>query len=288
MRRASSRCWRAINGPARPWLYGDRLRMGGVKLYADGALGSRGAWLKQPYADKRRHRGLPFLTTPSCARRPDAPRALAASRSRCTRSATPPTRRCSGDRGAGALPTRATGAGGSSMRRSSIPPTSRASRATASSPRCSRCTRPATGRWPKRGWARGWAAPMPGRRMLAKRRAAGVRLRLPGRGSQPLPGLAAAISRQDPDGPAAGRLAAAGAGEPRPGAGRLHPRRGLCRLRRGPIGSLEPGKWADFILVDRDPVGVPRTTSRTRCWKPGSQVWRPGSPAKAGTSGERG
>ncbi|MGJ3627445.1 amidohydrolase family protein [Sphingomonas sp. MMS24-JH45] len=28
-------------GPT-PWLYGDRLRMGGVKLYADGALGSRG------------------------------------------------------------------------------------------------------------------------------------------------------------------------------------------------------------------------------------------------------
>ena len=33
-------------------LYGDRLRMDGVKFYADGALGSRGAWLKQPYADK--------------------------------------------------------------------------------------------------------------------------------------------------------------------------------------------------------------------------------------------
>ena len=33
------------------WLYGDRLRLGGVKLYADGALGSRGAWLKRPYAD---------------------------------------------------------------------------------------------------------------------------------------------------------------------------------------------------------------------------------------------
>ena len=38
------------SGPT-PWLYGDRLRMGGVKLYMDGALGSRGAWLKAPYAD---------------------------------------------------------------------------------------------------------------------------------------------------------------------------------------------------------------------------------------------
>jgi predicted amidohydrolase YtcJ len=43
-----------------PWLYGDRLRLVGVKLYADGALGSRGAWLKQPYKDKPDQRGLPF------------------------------------------------------------------------------------------------------------------------------------------------------------------------------------------------------------------------------------
>src|SRR5206468_11452115 len=43
-----------------PWLYGDRLRMLGIKFYADGALGSRGAWLKQPYADKPDTRGLQF------------------------------------------------------------------------------------------------------------------------------------------------------------------------------------------------------------------------------------
>jgi len=30
------------------WLYGDRLRASGIKLFADGALGSRGAWPKQP------------------------------------------------------------------------------------------------------------------------------------------------------------------------------------------------------------------------------------------------
>lgn len=33
------------------WLYGDRLRAQGVKFFADGALGSRGAWLKRPYSD---------------------------------------------------------------------------------------------------------------------------------------------------------------------------------------------------------------------------------------------
>jgi hypothetical protein len=36
--------------------------MGGVKIYLDGALGSRGAWLKQPYRDKPGERGLAFLT----------------------------------------------------------------------------------------------------------------------------------------------------------------------------------------------------------------------------------
>src|SRR5579884_1769944 len=34
------------------WLYGDHLRAVGVKFFADGALGSRGAWLKQPYSDQ--------------------------------------------------------------------------------------------------------------------------------------------------------------------------------------------------------------------------------------------
>lgn len=51
----------AGNGPTR-WLYDDKLRMGGVKLYADGALGSRGAWLKAPYADAPGNSGLGFLT----------------------------------------------------------------------------------------------------------------------------------------------------------------------------------------------------------------------------------
>ena len=44
-----------------PWLYADKLRMGGVKLYTDGALGSRGAWLKAPYADAPGQTGLQFL-----------------------------------------------------------------------------------------------------------------------------------------------------------------------------------------------------------------------------------
>ncbi len=54
----------AIAGP-RPslWLYNDKLRLGGVKLYLDGALGSRGAWLKKPYADAPGQTGLQFLAS---------------------------------------------------------------------------------------------------------------------------------------------------------------------------------------------------------------------------------
>lgn len=52
-----------IGGPApTPWLYDDRLRLNGVKLYLDGALGSRGAWLLEPYADDPGNTGLPLLT----------------------------------------------------------------------------------------------------------------------------------------------------------------------------------------------------------------------------------
>ncbi|WP_340316905.1 amidohydrolase [Rhizorhabdus argentea] len=50
----------AGTGPT-PWLYDGKLRMIGVKLYADGALGSRGAWLKTPYADAPGQRGLQLL-----------------------------------------------------------------------------------------------------------------------------------------------------------------------------------------------------------------------------------
>ena len=52
-----------IAGPApSPWLYADQLRLNGVKIYLDGALGSRGAWLKQPYADDPGNTGLPLLS----------------------------------------------------------------------------------------------------------------------------------------------------------------------------------------------------------------------------------
>jgi predicted amidohydrolase YtcJ len=53
---------RVGGGGPTPWLYGDKLRMGGVKLYADGALGSRGAWLLKPYKDAPGQSGAGFLS----------------------------------------------------------------------------------------------------------------------------------------------------------------------------------------------------------------------------------
>ena len=47
-------------GPT-PWLYEDRLKLNGVKLFLDGALGSRGATLKAPYADDPGNRGNALL-----------------------------------------------------------------------------------------------------------------------------------------------------------------------------------------------------------------------------------
>jgi hypothetical protein len=44
-----------------PPLYDGRLRLVGIKFYGDGALGSRGAWLLAPYADEPGARGLRFL-----------------------------------------------------------------------------------------------------------------------------------------------------------------------------------------------------------------------------------
>lgn len=46
------------------WAYSDRLAMMSVKLYADGALGSRGACLKADYSDAPGNRGLCFYTQP--------------------------------------------------------------------------------------------------------------------------------------------------------------------------------------------------------------------------------
>jgi predicted amidohydrolase YtcJ len=50
-----------------PSMFDDRLTVRAIKLYADGALGSRGAWLLEPYSDRPGHYGIP-VTDPSVIR----------------------------------------------------------------------------------------------------------------------------------------------------------------------------------------------------------------------------
>jgi predicted amidohydrolase YtcJ len=103
----------------------------------------------------------------------------------------------------------------------------------------------------------------------------------------PFPGLAAAISRQDMQGqPPGGWIPNE----------RLTFQQALSAFTRDAayagfaedkIGALEPGKWADFIIVDRDPTAVDaQSLARTQVletWVAGKKVWeRSASPAAPG------
>jgi predicted amidohydrolase YtcJ len=95
--------------------------------------------------------------------------------------------------------------------------------------------------------------------------------------SNPFPGLAAAISRQDMQGqPPRGWFPSE----------RLTFEQALAAYTRGSayagfaddrIGGLEPGKWADFIIVDRDPTKVDSLalarTEVLETWVAGKKVW---------------
>ena len=122
---------------------GERLQMRAVKLFIDGALGSRGAALIEPYSDAHDTHGLLVIARRSCASWPSA-RTAAACRWPPTRSATAATARCSTPSSRRSARTRATGAGASSTRRCWRRTTFRGSPGSASSPRCSPRMRLAT------------------------------------------------------------------------------------------------------------------------------------------------
>ena len=272
-----------------PWLYGDRLRMVGIKFYADGALGSRGAWLKQPYADKPDTRGLQFHSDAEL-------RSLyETAASRGFQIAT----HAIGDAANAQV------IGGYEWLNGKYGPNRRWRIEHAQIVDCADL--------PRIGRAHIIASMQPTHqtsdRLMAEKRLDPPRLKcayawqsmlqtgaklafgtdFPVESSNPFPGLSAAISRQDMNGQPPGGWYP----EQRVTLGQA-----LDAYTRGAayagfaeqkIGALEPGKWADFIVVDRDPSQVnAQELARTQVletWVGGKKVWQR---AAAPTAAERG
>ena len=267
-----------------PWLYGDKLKMVGIKFYADGALGSRGAWLKQPYADKPDTRGLQFHSDAELAdlhQRAaaagfaiathaigDAANAQVITSYEALSKKYGPNRRWRIEHFQIADPAdipRLAPAGIIA----SMQPTHQTSDRLMAEKRLG----------PNRlAGAYAWQTVLKSGARLA------FGTDFPVESPDPFPGLAAAISRQDMQGqPPGGWLPAEC----------VTLAQALDAYTRGAayagfaddkIGSLEPGKWADFILADRDPTTAdPQSLARTQVletWVAGKRVWaRTPSPA---------
>jgi predicted amidohydrolase YtcJ len=264
------------NGPT-DWLYGDRLRMGGIKIYADGALGSRGAWLKRPYADKPNTRGLRFLTDeelrakvaaaakigiqPAIHAIGDAANAQAIAAYEWLGQRYPGDRRWRIEHVQVVDPVDIPRIGKAGII-ASMQPVHQTSDRTMAEARLG----------PDRlAGAYAWQSILRSGAKLA------FGSDFPVESPNPFPGLAAAVSRQDMQGqPPGGWIPAE----------RLTLEQALTAFTRdaayagfadGKIGALEPGKWADFILVDRDPTKAdPQSLARTEVletWVAGKKVW---------------
>jgi predicted amidohydrolase YtcJ len=266
------------------WMYGDKLRAVGVKLFADGALGSRGAWLKQPYSDIPDTRGLQFHSDAEYLALADAAAAAGFQ-----------------------VATHAIGDAANAQVISAYEKLS--------------AQYPGDRRWriehfqivdpadiPRLKPAGIIASMQPTHqtsdRLMAEKRLGPDRLKgayawqtveklgiplafgtdFPVESPNPFPGLSAAISRQDMNGqPPGGWIPSE----------RLSFAQALAAYTRGSayagfaedrIGALEPGKWADFVLVDRDPSTTDaQTLARTQVletWVGGRKAWeRPASAA---------
>jgi predicted amidohydrolase YtcJ len=266
----------AVPSPT-PWLYGDRLRAVGIKLFADGALGSRGAWLKRPYADKPDTRGLQFRSDAEMLSLADAAASRGfqvathaigdAANAQIISAYEQLAKKYPGDRrwriehfqiaDPADIPRLAPAGIIASMQ-----PTHQTSDRLMAEKRLG----------PNRlAGAYAWQSVLKNGGRLA------FGSDFPVESPNPFPGLSAAISRQDVNGqPPGGWIPSE----------RLTFAQALEAFTRGAayagfaedkIGALEPGKWADFILVDRDPTKVDaQQLARTEVletWVAGKKVW---------------
>ena len=272
-----------------PWLYDDRLRAVGVKFFADGALGSRGAWLKQPYSDapgttgNRLHSDADLRSQEDAAAAAgfqlathaigDAANAQVISAYEWLDSKYGLNRRWRIEHAQVVDCTDLLRIGRGHMIASMQPTHQTSDRLMAEK-------RLGLGRL-KCAYA--WQS------MLRTGAKLAFGTDFPVESPNPFPGLSAAISRQDINGqPAGGWLPAE----------RLTFEQALGAYTRGAayagfaedkIGALEPGRWADFIIVDRDPTKDERQSlARAQVietWIAGKRVW---SRAPSASPTERG
>lgn len=273
------------------WLNNNRLRAVGVKLFADGALGSRGAWLKQPYADKPDSRGLQFNSDAEMLKLADT--AVGAGFQVATHAI--------GD----AANAQVIGVYEQLSKKYGRGRRWRIEHFQVADPADIRRLAPAgiiasmqpTHQTSDRLMAEKRLGPdrLPGAYAWQSVLKSGARLAFgtdfPVESPNPFPGLAAAISRQDMEGQPPGgwipseRLSFAQAlnAYTRDAA--------YAGFAEDQIGSLEPGKWADFIIIDRDPTAIDaQALARTQVletWVAGKKVWRR-APAASPAQTERG
>jgi predicted amidohydrolase YtcJ len=259
------------------WMYDDRLRAVGVKFFADGALGSRGAWLKQPYADEPDTRGLQFHSDAELLAQEDA--AAAAGFQTATHAIGDAANaqvigvyeklhaKYSGDR-------RWRIEHFQIVDPADIPRLKPAGIVASMQP---------THQTSDRLMAEARLGPnrLKGAYAWQTVEKLGIPLAFgtdfPVESPNPFPGLSAAVSRQDINGqPPGGWIPSE----------RLTFEQALRAYTRGAayagfaeekIGALDPGKWADFVIVDRDPTKVnPQELARTEVletWVGGKKAW---------------